>query len=242
MGMGYHVIVIGAGMAGLAAARTLQTADFSVKIVEGRERIGGRTHTDSSLGADIDLGAAWIHGPIGNPLMPLAQQFGVGTGNYEKIALKFPHIFWPLAPQWFNYLGDEETPLYAAWLNNAHFSGRPILIATHAGSCAHHTNQLSDEAVIAGCLKTLRLMFGPNVPEPVAYVRSGWEHDPFSLGSYSYNKVGGQVGDRLMLGGIVDGRLFFAGEATHPNYFGTVHAAYETGIRAARELVEAVER
>lgn len=70
-------IVIGAGMAGIAAARTLHDAGYSVKILEARERIGGRTHTDRSLGPTIDLGASWIHGHIGNPLTPLAKQAGV---------------------------------------------------------------------------------------------------------------------------------------------------------------------
>ncbi|MCB0307674.1 MAG: FAD-dependent oxidoreductase, partial [Calditrichaeota bacterium] len=57
-----EIIVIGAGMAGLAAATTLQEAGKNVRILEGRNRIGGRTHTDSTLGTSVDLGAAWIHG------------------------------------------------------------------------------------------------------------------------------------------------------------------------------------
>ena len=36
----------------------------------------------------------------------------------------------------------------------------------------------------------------------------------------------------------VDGRLFFAGEATNRQYFGTVHGAYLSGVRAAKELLE----
>ena len=65
-------------MAGLAAARTLVDAGATVVLVEARERVGGRTHTHRELGWDIDLGAAWIHGPLGNPLTPVARQAGVG--------------------------------------------------------------------------------------------------------------------------------------------------------------------
>lgn len=58
------VIVIGAGMAGLAAAARLGQSGFWVWILEARNRIGGRvlTHTDRSLGAPIELGAEFIHG------------------------------------------------------------------------------------------------------------------------------------------------------------------------------------
>lgn len=69
------ILIIGAGIAGLAAARYLQDHHLSVTVLEGRDRIGGRIWTDTSLGAPIDLGGAWIHGIEGNPLTELAQQF-----------------------------------------------------------------------------------------------------------------------------------------------------------------------
>ncbi|MGH9356305.1 MAG: flavin monoamine oxidase family protein, partial [Terriglobia bacterium] len=58
------VIVIGAGVAGLAAARELSAAGVSVCILEARERIGGRIHTlrDAALDAPVELGAEFIHG------------------------------------------------------------------------------------------------------------------------------------------------------------------------------------
>ncbi|MFQ3581480.1 FAD-dependent oxidoreductase [Chloracidobacterium validum] len=66
------VVVIGAGMAGLAAGRALADAGVEVKVLEARDYIGGRIHTDRSLGFPFDLGAAWIHGPEGNPITELA--------------------------------------------------------------------------------------------------------------------------------------------------------------------------
>lgn len=74
-----EVLVIGAGISGLAAARTLVDKDLSVIVLEARNRIGGRTWTDSSLGLPLDLGASWIHGVSGNPITKLAQQFGAKT-------------------------------------------------------------------------------------------------------------------------------------------------------------------
>lgn len=73
------VLVLGAGIAGLAAARTLVDKGLSVIILEARNRVGGRMWTDSSLGLPLDLGASWIHGVNGNPITELAKQFGVKT-------------------------------------------------------------------------------------------------------------------------------------------------------------------
>ncbi|NWF63259.1 MAG: FAD-dependent oxidoreductase [Chloroflexi bacterium] len=73
------VLVLGAGIAGLAAARTLTDKGLSVIVLEARNRVGGRTWTDSSLGVPLDLGASWIHGVNGNPITKLAKEFGAKT-------------------------------------------------------------------------------------------------------------------------------------------------------------------
>ncbi|MCR9143648.1 MAG: FAD-dependent oxidoreductase [bacterium] len=72
------ILVIGAGMAGLAAAWTLKAAGHTVTVIEGRTRIGGRIHTSQALGAPLDLGAAWIHGSKNalHPMVHLAAQTG----------------------------------------------------------------------------------------------------------------------------------------------------------------------
>jgi monoamine oxidase len=74
------ILVLGAGIAGLAAARTLQDLGYEVTILEARQRIGGRIHTDTTFGFPIDMGAAWIHYTGGQqPLYDLATQQGFET-------------------------------------------------------------------------------------------------------------------------------------------------------------------
>ncbi|MEW6277388.1 MAG: FAD-dependent oxidoreductase [Candidatus Eremiobacterota bacterium] len=73
------VLVIGAGVSGLAAARELKSRGYRVTVLEARQRIGGRVWTNTSLGFPIDLGASWIHGEKGNPITALAKEFGVKT-------------------------------------------------------------------------------------------------------------------------------------------------------------------
>ena len=67
-----EVLVIGAGIAGLAAARDLAIDGYDVAILEARERIGGRIWTSHELGLPADLGASWIHGFEDNPIVQLA--------------------------------------------------------------------------------------------------------------------------------------------------------------------------
>ena len=74
------VIVIGAGFAGLAAARTLVDAGQNVLVLEARERIGGRVWTSRAWAdAPLDMGASWIHGTRGNPLTALASRVRART-------------------------------------------------------------------------------------------------------------------------------------------------------------------
>lgn len=73
-----RIIVIGAGLAGLAAAKTLQAQGHEVLVLEARDRIGGRIWTSTKWpDMPLDLGATWIHGVKGNPLTQLAQSLQV---------------------------------------------------------------------------------------------------------------------------------------------------------------------
>ena len=73
------VIVIGAGISGLAAAQKLRQEGFTVIVLEAQEKAGGRIRTDRSFGVAFDEGASWIHGPNGNPITNLASESGANT-------------------------------------------------------------------------------------------------------------------------------------------------------------------
>ena len=74
-----EVIIVGAGLAGLTAARELTAAGIDVVVLEARDRVGGRTCTQpASDGTLIDMGGQWI-GPTQHHLIRLAEQVGAST-------------------------------------------------------------------------------------------------------------------------------------------------------------------
>ena len=81
------VIIVGAGVAGLAAAQRLSDRGAQVLILEARKRLGGRVWTDSRLGIPLELGAQWIHGTKNNPIAAMAKQnnFSTKITDFERV-------------------------------------------------------------------------------------------------------------------------------------------------------------
>ena len=75
-------------MAGLAAARSLADAGWPVRVIEARDRIGGRVHTNRDWGVPLEMGASWIQGTTDNPLTELARQAQAQTvaTDYDEVA------------------------------------------------------------------------------------------------------------------------------------------------------------
>ncbi|MEL0021236.1 MAG: FAD-dependent oxidoreductase, partial [Rickettsiales bacterium] len=71
------IVIVGAGMAGLAAAQALRRAGFGIAVLEARSRIGGRAYTErDSFGVPFDHGCAWLNGTARNPLVKLTGDLG----------------------------------------------------------------------------------------------------------------------------------------------------------------------
>jgi monoamine oxidase len=71
------LVVVGAGAAGLAAARTALACGLTVAVLEAKDRIGGRAHTDTdTFGVPWDRGAHWLHHARHNPFTAFADQEG----------------------------------------------------------------------------------------------------------------------------------------------------------------------
>jgi len=118
--------------------------------------------------------------------------------------------------------------------------GRPYIEAFLGGRCARGLEAEGKGAMTAFVLDELGALMGSDFRrglQPLA--ETAWASDPWALGSYSH-ALPGHAGDRAVLARPVDGRLFFAGEATHARLYSTVHGAWESGLRAADEAIAAL--
>lgn len=78
------VAVIGAGIAGLAAAGVVARAGLRSVVLEARDRVGGRIWTSTAWpDVPVDLGASWIHGTDGNPVYDEANRLGLATSVFD---------------------------------------------------------------------------------------------------------------------------------------------------------------
>lgn len=119
--------------------------------------------------------------------------------------------------------------------------GQPCIEGFFGGSFAHELESSGQGALAAAAIEEIVALLGSDFRrrlKPLA--ESRWARDPFARGSYSH-ALPGHAGDRAVLAAPVDGRLFFAGEATSPNFFSTAHGARDSGERAAREVMASLE-
>jgi monoamine oxidase len=115
--------------------------------------------------------------------------------------------------------------------------GQPCIEGFFGGRFAQQLEDAGDGAFAAHAIDEIVALLGNDFRrklKPLA--ESRWAHDPFARGSYSH-ALPGHAGMRAVLAAPVDGRLFFAGEATSPNFFSTAHGARDSGERAAGEVL-----
>ncbi|WP_213735917.1 NAD(P)/FAD-dependent oxidoreductase [Bradyrhizobium sp. dw_411] len=114
--------------------------------------------------------------------------------------------------------------------------GQPCIEGFFGGRFAQELEDAGQGALAAQSIDEIAALLGNDFRRKLKPLsESRWSHDPFARGSYSH-ALPGHAGNRAILAAPVDGRLFFAGEATSPNFFSTAHGARDSGKRAAGEV------
>ncbi len=124
------VLILGAGAAGIAAARECAALGLTCAVLEARARVGGRAHTDArSLGAPFDLGATWLHAAEANPLALLARALGLRTVNHDAVAARRRHLGHGWATAAEDAAFDAAYDAWLAALRAAHAAPDPAVAA-----------------------------------------------------------------------------------------------------------------
>ncbi|MBB3998332.1 flavin monoamine oxidase family protein [Aureimonas pseudogalii] len=118
--------------------------------------------------------------------------------------------------------------------------GRPQIEVFVGGRCAEALEREGDGALGAFAIDELSNLFGSSIRRQLtAIAETAWGRDPHALGSYSH-ALPGAASARAQLAAPFENRIFFAGEATSPHAFSTAHGAWESGARAADEVLAAL--
>jgi monoamine oxidase len=166
--------------------------------------------------------------PLGPDHAGAVERLAMGT--LEKVVFHFPERFWPKSLWQITHVAEDRA--FPVWLDFSRHVGSPTLVAFHNPMATPGLSKRRVEERAGLALETLRKMFG-SVPDPEETLTTDWTGDPWALGSYSYIPIGASVDDMHRLGKPVSSQLVLAGEATVPESYGTVRAAFESGLRAA---------
>ena len=159
-------------------------------------------------------------------------------GVLNKCYLRFDRAFWPDDVDWLEYISPRHGE-WTEWVSLLRTTGKPVLLGFNAADQATAIEALTDQQIVDSAMATLRTIFGNQIPAPQSYQITRWASDPFSYGSYSFLAVGATPVMRQHLAAPLGQQVFFAGEATHPDYAGTAHGAYLSGIAAATTILQA---
>ncbi|MEM7310598.1 MAG: NAD(P)/FAD-dependent oxidoreductase [Planctomycetota bacterium] len=175
------------------------------------------------------------------PPLPAAKRASIDRldmGDLEKVILRFDTPFWRERGAASTFLYIAETPgEFLGFSDWSDVAGGTTLVCLYGGRTARDVlDKWDDEEIGRQAVAALRDIFGADIPDPSAVHVTRWRGDPWSLGSYSYLPIGASSADFRELAEPVDGRLLFAGEATEPLVYGTVHGALVSGLREARRI------
>lgn len=164
---------------------------------------------------------------------------GFAMNEFEKVFLRFDAPFWDAGHYALKRQGSAAR-WWHSWYDLTAATGTPTLLTFAAGPAARATREWSDAQIIASVMRSLREIYGPDVPDPDSTRVTRWREDPWAHGSYAYAIPGTPPEAHSQLATPVGSVLQLAGEATWQEDPATVTAALESGARAARRVIDGI--
>lgn len=230
---------LAAGLPNVRLGEVVSVIDYSGSVCSVTTKSGQVYQADRIL-CTLPLGVLQTRTVTFKPELPPAKLQAIsrmGVGFLGKVILEFSERFWPDDINWLLSLKSAAPWGIAFSTLNRVIPKRHFLIMWHSGSLAQKREVMNDDAVIKIALDELRFALGKNIPTPIKAKITRWSTDPFSRGAYFFPKINSPLSDIEELARPVNNRLFFAGEATNADLFGTVHGALMTGRREAARMM-----
>ena len=201
----------------------------------------------STMGEDFDGDFCLVTLPLGvlksngvrfDPVFSTAKRNAVeklGVGNVNKLALRFEEQFWEGDRDFIGHIGKRRSE-FPMFMDLAKVAEKPYLVAQFGHEFSKTLRKQSETEIMVHVHQMLYKMY-ENVPMPNGMKLTSWETDKFSQGAISYLPMGVQSVARDYLA-RPEKRFYYAGEATIREGAGTVLGAYNSGVRAAKWIIE----
>ncbi|XP_060706223.1 lysine-specific histone demethylase 2 isoform X3 [Hemiscyllium ocellatum] len=166
----------------------------------------------------------------------------LGQGVIEKIALQFPYKFWQKKIQGADFFGHippspNKRGLFGVFYDMDPQGEHCVLMSVISGDAVAVVRDMQEQQVAELCMSVLRELFKEEeVPDPVRYFVTHWSKDPWAQMAYSFIKAGGSGEAYDIIAEDIQGKVFFAGEATNRHFPQTVTGAYLSGVREASKI------
>lgn len=187
----------------------------------------------------VPLGVLKNNRIVFNPPLPKRINKAINKlemGSVNKFLLVWDKPFWDTNLQYIGYT-PETKGKFNYFLNLKKFTDKNALMTFTFGDYSVTSENKSDTKIIDEIMTHLRTIYGKETPKPTQMLRTKWNTNPFTYGSYSFATNGSRSNQFKKFTRPIKKKLFFAGEHTSKEYRGTVHGAYLSGIRAAKQLI-----
>lgn len=193
------------------------------------------------------------HLQLFQPPLPIEHQNvidKIGFGTINKIFLHFEHRWWDEEWKGLQMLWEKDHDDHSHWTKfisgfDVVHPGNNTLLGWIGGRGALEIEKLDDHVIADECIKIIRkFLKRPEIPDPNLMFCSRWHSNELIGGAYSYTSRETddiENWERVLAQPIVNDDtklILLAGEATHPEFFSTIHGAYSSGINQAKNILK----